>query len=89
MSVNLRCPCKACSGWVCEVEQDASSTFWGCGTCGNVWFKKQSLELDISSAISESDYRAKVYLKTQNGFVGIDIDDEPEDYAELVAEEWD
>jgi len=50
---------------------------------------KHSLELEISTAIAKSDYRAKVYRKTKNGFVGIVIDDEPEGYEELVAKEWD
>lgn len=89
MFEDLRCPTKTCYGWVCEVEESPSSTFYGCGSCGNVWRSLKQLNVAIDKIISQYSYRKDVYSKSGSNWQAIDIDDEPEDYEELVVSEWD
>ncbi|ENC3010534.1 hypothetical protein ABJW09_003152 [Escherichia albertii] len=46
----LRCPKETCSGIVSYIDDVPS--FWGCGECGNVWFKKNDLYSDIKNIIN-------------------------------------
>ncbi len=80
----LRCPEAGCTGWVSEVEDEG---FWGCGECGMTWDEREELDDAIQEAIETYPYRKKVYRKTKNGWQPVAIDDEPEDYEELVDEE--
>ena len=43
----------------------------------------------IDKIISQYSYRKNVYSKPGSSWQAIDIDDEPEDYEELVVSEWD
>jgi len=88
MFEELRCPNETCYGWVSEVEESSTSKFYGCGSCGNVWSNLDQLRESIEQIISKYAYRQKVYQKSNNVWQGVDLDDEPEDYEELVASEW-
>lgn len=85
--VSLRCPARACTGWVCEVADD-DQTFWGCGECGNVWPTRDELNAAIDSAIEKRPYRAKCYVRSGKLWEPEPLANEPEDYEELVEEEW-
>ena len=85
--LTLRCPEQACTGWVCWID-DGDEKFWGCGECGNVWPTRDELNAAITSAIEAHPYRAKCYVKTADGGDPVPLDAEPEEYEELVEEEW-
>ena len=87
MFKELRCPTETCYGWVSEIEE-GSSEFYGCGSCGNVWPSLDELNNSIDGIISEHDYRRKAYIKDGNNWAGVELDDEPEDYEELVVKEF-
>ena len=89
MFKNLRCPAKACHGWVCEVEQSPAAKFYGCGSCGNVWFSVEQLNTAIDVIISQYRYRKQVYAKAGLNWQAVDLDQEPQDYEKLVESEWD
>jgi len=74
---------------VCEVEESPSSRIYGCGSCGHVWRSTEQLNIAIEKIISQYSYRKKVYSKSGSNWKAVDIDDEPEDYEELVVSEWD
>jgi Zn-finger nucleic acid-binding protein len=84
----LRCPEEACTGWVSEVD-DGDEHFWGCGECGNVWYERAELDEAIAEIIVRFPYRKKVYRQSNGNWQPVPLDDEPEDYEELVEEEWD
>jgi len=86
---NIRCPVKACSGWVCEVSDPPNPNFFGCGECGTVWWKKAELDQGIFQAIEKYPYRAKSYLKTDSGWVAQPLEQEAKDYERKVSKEWD
>lgn len=88
MNDNLRCPIKTCSGWVCEINQDPNDIFWGCGECGNVWYQRLLLDNAITSITTSYPYRKNVYKKIDNHWQAVNIDLEPKNYTELVAQEW-
>lgn len=88
VSKNIRCPVKACSGWVCEVEDSPNHTFFGCGECGNVWWKKSELDQAISQAIEKSPYRAQSYLNTEQGWIAQPLKLEDPDFDQKVRKEW-
>jgi hypothetical protein len=88
--LNLRCPEQTCSGWVCWVD-DGDEKFWGCGECGNVWFTREELDAAITTIVEKYPYRAKCYVKSGKPATAWDPappEEEPEDYDELVEEEW-
>ncbi|MCX4162326.1 MULTISPECIES: hypothetical protein [Paraburkholderia] len=60
---SLRCPVSRCSGWVAYVDKsaDVEKPFWGCGECGSMWFKRQSLNRDIENIINKYPYRSPYY----------------------------
>jgi hypothetical protein len=74
---------------VCEVEESPSSKFYGCGSCGHVWHSIEQLNVAIDKIISQYSYRKNVYSKSGSNWQAVDIDDEPEEYEELVVSEWD
>lgn len=84
----LRCPEVCCTGWVSEVD-DGDEHFWGCGECGNVWYDRGELDEAIGDIVSQFPYRKKVYRKSKGSWQPVPLDDEPEDYEELVEEEED
>lgn len=79
----IRCPVKTCYGWVSSVDD-----FWGCGSCGTVWNNLESLFSEIELIISKYSYRGQVYTKSGTMYLPVDLDDEPEDYEEMVFAEW-
>ena len=89
MFEDLRYPQKTCYGWVCEVEESSTPKSYGCGSCGNVWRSPDELNVAIDKIISQYNYRKDVYLRSGSGWQAVDLDDEPEDYGELVVSEWD
>lgn len=89
MSDTIRCPERACTGWICHIEETPSHTFWGCGECGMVWPTVQDRDADISQAIKKHPYRAACYISTQDGFVAAPLQSEAPNYADLVQSEWD
>lgn len=84
----FRCPESTCIGWVSLVE-DADETFWGCGECGTVWSDRDELHEAIEAAIEKHPYRKNCYRKTRTGWNPVPLDKEPEDYEDLVEQEWD
>lgn len=88
MSNNIRCPVKTCSGWVCEVEDSPNQTFFGCGECGTVWWKKSELDQAISQVIEKFPYRAQSYLNTDQGWTAQPFELEDPDYDQKVRKEW-
>jgi len=84
----IRCPCETCYGWVSEVEEDGSSLFYGCGSCGNVWRNRSDLYDAVTSILEKYPYRAAAYLITKEGYFATDLDEEPEDYEERIVDEW-
>ena len=88
MFSELRCPSKTCYGWASEVEESANSKFYGCGSCGSVWKTLPELFDAIERIISKYKYRKKVYVKSQNGWHGVELIDEPEEYEDSVISEW-
>ncbi|MDN5395687.1 MAG: hypothetical protein L0G39_16100 [Chryseobacterium sp.] len=81
----LRCPCNSCYGLLSYV--DDSKPFWGCGECGTVWFSKADLFQSITNSIEKYPYRAKVYTKKGNNFHPVPLENEPENYEDVVAQE--
>ena len=85
----IRCPIETCYGWVSEVEENKDSLFYGCGNCGNIWKNKSTLFESVRSISKKYPYRVSVYLASNDGFTGVSLKEEPEDYDELVTSEWD
>lgn len=84
----FRCPESTCIGWVSQVEDD-DETFWGCGECGTVWSDSDELSEAIDGAIEKHPYRKKCYRKTRSKWNPVPLDKQPDDYEELVEQEWD
>jgi hypothetical protein len=55
----LKCPKETCAGIVSYIED--IPPFFGCGQCGNVWFKKEDLYNDIKNIIAKYPYRKQAY----------------------------
>ncbi|MDH6254438.1 transcription elongation factor Elf1 [Chryseobacterium sp. H1D6B] len=81
----LRCPNAGCFGIISFIEEE--KPFWGCGECGTVWNKKSELFQDVKISIEKYPYRAEVYKKKRKGFIPAALEDEPEDYEDLVLAE--
>lgn len=82
----LRCPKETCSGIVSYID-DAPS-FWGCGECGNVWFKKDDLYSDIKRIINKYPYRGCVYKIIDDEYFPVAGEDIPASYDEQIKSEW-
>lgn len=82
----LRCPKEACSGIVSYID-DAPS-FWGCGECGNVWFKKDDLYSDIKRIINKYPYRGCAYKIIDDEYFPVAGEDIPASYDEQIKSEW-
>lgn len=85
----VRCPTKACSGWVCEVEDSPAAKFYGCGSCGNVWFSVELLNKAIDNIIDRYPYRQSVYIRAGADWHPVERAREPRDYCARVEMEWD
>ncbi|EJX0633969.1 hypothetical protein ODD08_004050 [Salmonella enterica] len=82
----LRCPKETCSGIVSYIDDVPS--FWGCGECGNVWFKKDDLYSDIKSITNKYPYRGCAYKIIDNEYFPAADEDIPASYDEQIKSEW-
>lgn len=85
----MRCPMPHCSGWICNIEglpAERTPTRWGCGECGRTWRNDKSL-FPRSRRSSGFPARAVVYKKTENGWAGVPLAEEPKDYEASVEQE--
>jgi hypothetical protein len=85
----IRCPHETCYGWVSEVEESKNKYILGCGNCGNIWIGRSELYAAILTITKKYPYRASVYIASTEGYSPVDLDEEPEDYVELVVTEFD
>lgn len=85
---SLRCPTRACQGWICLVDEETDHPFWGCGECGAVWADRSDLDDAISGAVECYPHRLRVYRKSGGGWSPVPPASEPADYAERVEAEW-
>ena len=85
--VPLRCPIARCDGWVSYVEESSTSSFWGCGECGNVWRTRSALERAISKIIKRYPYRSGSYIRGDGGWEAASSKEEVPNYSELVEQE--
>lgn len=83
----LRCPKETCSGIISYINDNPP--FWGCGECGNVWFKKEDLYGDIRKIISKYPYRKHVYSMVNGDYLPVPDKEIPTSYDEKVRAEWD
>lgn len=79
-ALQLRCPTRACAGWVSHVD-----TFWGCGECGEVWPNRKALDRAITKIVRQHPYRAACYQTSDAGWLPAPC---PPDYEEQVRDEW-
>lgn len=88
----LRCPTQTCYGWVSAIEENIENLFYGCGSCGNVWFHAHDLFNEITAIIQKYPYRAAVYIHSEHqgmcGYVAVPLAEEPADYINQVNTEW-
>jgi hypothetical protein len=82
-----RCPAAGCDGWVVFVQETADSSFLGCGECGNVWRSRAALNAAIEKVCGKYSYRAACYFQSEQGYIGVPLEDEVEGYREMVLEE--
>ncbi|PIT13117.1 hypothetical protein [Snodgrassella alvi] len=83
----LRCPKETCAGIVSYIED--TPPFFGCGECGNVWFKKEDLYGDIKNIISKYPYRNHVYNIVNGEYLPVPDKEIPSYYDKKVDLEWD
>lgn len=83
----VRCPKETCFGIVSYIDDTPS--FWGCGECGSVWFKKDDLYGDIKNIISKYPYRGCVYKVIDGEYFPVPDKDIPASYDEQIRMEWD
>jgi hypothetical protein len=88
MSEQLRCPEKACAGWVCKVEELKDVFFFGCGECGNVWRSEQDIASAIENAVDRYPYRARAYAMSGDSWKDKPSGSMASDYEQNVALEW-
>ena len=75
-----RCPAAGCVGWVDSVDSDEEGgSFWGCGECGSIWYKKAKLLKEIGTIIKRFSYRKKCYRKSKREWLPADPDTIPDD----------
>ena len=82
-----RCPVSACAGFVDYVKNDGEKSYWGCGECGSMWYKKVKLLKEIENIIKKFSYRKKCYRKSKEQWLPADPDKIPDDYEERVENE--
>lgn len=82
----LRCPKETCTGIVSYIED--TPPFFGCGECGNVWFKKEDLYSDIKTILSKYSYRNHVYNIVNGEYLPVPDKEIPSDYDKKVDLEW-
>ncbi len=82
-----RCPVSCCAGFVSLVDDEDDDSFWGCGECGAIWYEKQKLMDEITAIIKQFDYRLACYEQSNGGWVPASLDNEPDEYEDLVYEE--
>ena len=64
-----------------------SYDFWGCGECGGIWRKKKNLYAEILAIVKKYPYRQVCYKKSGKGWLPAGLDNEPDDYEDLVEQE--
>jgi len=69
------------------VQETPTSSFWGCGECGNVWHDRKKLNAQIQKICNKYSYRSACYIQDEKGYTGIPLKDEPENYRDRVIEE--
>ncbi|WP_152601976.1 hypothetical protein [Burkholderia paludis] len=85
--VPFRCPVSQCDGWVSYVDSFEEGNFWGCGECGSIWRKKESLMAEISSIQEKYGYRKSCYQKIGDDWVPENQNNEVDRYDDLVQSE--
>jgi hypothetical protein len=86
----LRCPVSHCTGWVSQVTSSDEPAFWGCGECGAIWYREESLGQEIADIVVRYPYRAPCYTQTGGTWHPAPVEAEHSDYEDLVqTEPWD
>lgn len=83
-SKRMRCPIECCVGWV----EGTHDTEWECEECSYEW---EGTEIDeaIEEIVSKFPHRAACYQKANGSWGPAPIENEPDDYDELVESESD
>ncbi|MEH0872581.1 hypothetical protein [Serratia liquefaciens] len=85
--VPFRCPISQCGGWVSQVDSFEDGEFWGCGECGSIWRKKETLMKEISLIQKKYEYRKHCYQKVGAEWVPTALESEFTGYQDLVKSE--
>lgn len=81
-----RCPVSHCAGWV-DLIEDKTSSFFGCGECGSMWYDEKNFQKEITQIISLYDYRAKCYNMIEDKWMPAPFKNEDKNYESLVESE--
>lgn len=81
----LPCPARACTGVACFVDTLAPP-LWGCGSCGDTWPDRATLDAAIAAAIARFPWRAGAYVRAADGYRA--AAPLPARYPDDVATEW-
>lgn len=87
----VRCPVSRCSGWVSYVSgsPEVETPFWGCGECGSMWFKRQSLSRDIGDIIKKYPYRSPFYVLENGDYLPSEVHEIKDHQARVEQEDDD
>lgn len=81
--IRLRCPIETCAGYVVG---DSVNT-WCCEECGYEWDEREELNEAVSEIIDKYAHRQACYVKNGDNWDPVPVDQEPEDYQDLVEGE--